>query len=163
MELFSIRSARQEDRSTIVDLWHAGWHEAHANLVPEGILEFRTVDCFWDWLGSSTDRFHVAVDGDVVGFVATNGPEIVKLYVAGNVRGTGVATALLSYGEEQISHDGILDAVLFCTAGNTRAQSFYAREGWTLSRTFADQLWLPKGTTGDFIVDTHRYEKRLNK
>ena len=48
--MVSIRSAQPEDRSAIVDIWHAGWHDAHANLVPEGILEFRTVECFWSWL-----------------------------------------------------------------------------------------------------------------
>ena len=160
--MFSIRLARPQDHAAIVDIWHAGWHDAHAKLVPEGILKFRTVECFWTWLGCSKDQFHVALDDNVVGFVATKGPEIVKLYVAADAQGTGIATDLLSYAEKQMSDDGISDAVLYCTAGNTRAQSFYLREGWVLSDTFADKLWLPETAIGEFIVDTHRYVKHLN-
>lgn len=159
--MVSIRLAQPEDHSAIVNIWHAGWHDAHASIVPEGILEFRTVGCFWTWLKCSTDQFHVAVDNNVVGFVTTKGPELVKLYVAANARGTGIASALLSHGEEKISDSGIPDAVLFCMAGNTRAQRFYRREGWALSNTFADKLWLPENATGEFVVDTHRYEKHL--
>ena len=158
----SIRLAQPKDRSTIVDIWHSGWHDAHASLVPGGILEFRTVAFFWTWLENSTDQFYVALNDGVAGFVATNGSELVKLYVDADVRGTGVATALLSYAEAQMANDGIQDAVLFCTAGNTRAQRFYSRDGWVLSDTFADKLWLPENTTDEFIVGTHRYEKHLN-
>lgn len=160
--MLSIRLAQPKDHTAIVDIWHSGWHEAHANLVPDGILEFRTVEYFWVWLESSTDQFYVALNDGVVGFVATNESQLVKLFVDADVRGTGTATALLSYAEAQMSNDGIQDAVLFCTTGNGRAQRFYSREGWVLSDTFADKLWLPENTTGEFIVNTHRYEKHLN-
>jgi ribosomal protein S18 acetylase RimI-like enzyme len=113
-------------------------------------------------LESSTDQFHVAVDGRVVGFVATNGSELVKLFVSADVRGSGIAAALLSHGERQISECGISEAVLFCTAGNTRAQRFYNREGWTLCETFPDKLWLPEKVNQEFVVATHRYEKHLD-
>lgn len=129
--------------------------------MPEDILEFRTVEYFWVWLKCSTDQFYVALNDGVAGFVAVNKSELVKLYVDADVRGTGIAKALLSYAEAQLSNNGIQDAVLLCTAGNTRAQRFYSREGWILSDTFSDKLWLPENTTGEFIVDTHRYEKHL--
>jgi len=88
----------------------------------------------------------------------------VKLYVDSNVRGKSIAAKLLSYGEKKIHNQGtgpIVDAVLFCTAGNVRAQRFYNREGWTLTKTFSDRLWLPESASGEFIVDTHRYSKQL--
>lgn len=161
-KMLNIGLAQPKDHSTIVDIWHSGWHEAHARLVPDGVLKFRKVEHFWVWLENSTDQFYVALNDGVVGFVATHESELVKLYVEADVRGTGTATALLSYAEAQTSNDGIQDAVLFCTAGNTRAQRFYSREGWILNDTFADKLWLPENTTEEFIVDTHRYKKLLN-
>ncbi len=161
LEMLNIRLAQPKDHSAIVDIWHSGWHEAHANLVPNGILKFRTVECFWVWLKCSNDKFYVALNDGVVGFVATNQTELVKLYVDTGARGNGTATALLSYAEAQMSNDGIQGAFLFCTAGNTRAQRFYSRENWILSETFADRLWLPENTAVEFIVDTHRYEKHL--
>jgi len=66
-KMLSIRPAQPKDHSTIVDIWHAGWHEAHASLVPAGVLEFRTVEYFWVWLENSTDQFYVALSDGVVG------------------------------------------------------------------------------------------------
>ena len=57
---------------------------------------------------------------------------MVKLYVAANARGTGAAAALLAFGERAIANSGETVAVLYCTAGNTRAQKFYIREGYRL-------------------------------
>ena len=157
----SLRSARPEDYSAIVDIWHTGWHGAHANLVPKGILEFRTIAHFWLWLERSTDQFYVAMDGDLLGFVALNGSELVKMYVAADAQGTGVAKTLLTYAEERMAKSGVRNAVLFCTAGNVRAQTFYGRQGWRLGDTFPDKLWLPDVKFEEFVVDTHRYEKFL--
>lgn len=158
----SIRPIRPKDRDEVIDVWHSGWHHAHAAIVPEGILRYRTIECFWAWLHGSTDKFHVAVDGVVLRFVSMQGPEIVKLYVSLNAQGTGIAAKLLSYGERELNKQGVTDGLLLCTAGNTRAQRFYDRVGWTLCKTFSDKLWLPKGVSGEFIVDTHRYQKRLS-
>ena len=97
MRLSRIRPAHPQDDPAIVDIWHDGWHDAHANIVPHGVLEFRTVEYFRLWLKRSPDQFHVALDGDVVGFVALNGSELIKLYVAAAARGTGTAQALLAY------------------------------------------------------------------
>lgn len=159
--MFDIRRAQPGDHHAIVQLWHQGWHDAHAQLVPEGVLEYRTSEYFWKWLQSSNDRFWVAVDSNVRGFVTTNGAELVKLYVAANARGTGIAKALLLHGERQIRDDGFSEAEIFCTAGNSRAENFYSREGWILSRTFQDQLWSPESTPHRFTVETRCYRKRF--
>ncbi|MFA3920210.1 GNAT family N-acetyltransferase [Ruegeria hyattellae] len=157
-----IRPLRPDDFEEVIKIWHDGWHNAHANIVPKGALRYRTIECFWSWLHCSSDKLHVAVDDRVLGFVSTQGSELVKLYVGPNARGSGIATELLSYGETEILKQGIAEAVLFCTAGNTRAQRFYDREGWTLTKTFADRLWLPDGVSGEFVVDTHQYSKQVD-
>ncbi|KZK95259.1 MULTISPECIES: GNAT family N-acetyltransferase [unclassified Pseudovibrio] len=160
--MFDIRRINSSDHDAIVQLWHQGWHDAHAQLVPEGVLEYRTPEYFRKWLQSSDDEFWVAVDGDVLGFVSANGDELVKLYVLRKARGTGIAQTLLSRAEQQIQDKGFPEAKVFCTAGNSRAEKFYIREGWSLSRTFRDQLWLPETTTRRFDVRTHCYRKKIS-
>ncbi|WP_138933014.1 GNAT family N-acetyltransferase [Roseovarius arcticus] len=158
----NIRPARAEDHSAIIKIWHAGWHDAHAHLVPEPLLKFREIEHFWLWLEGSADQFFVATSGkSIVGFVATNEAELVKLYVASGARGTGIAAALLAFGERNIADSGVTDALLYSTAGNTRAERFYRRNGWVLSETFQDALWLPEKVANMGVVDTHRFNKHL--
>ena len=104
------------------------------------------------WLDQSTDKFHVMADGDdLLGFVSVEGAEVVKLYVSAEAKGRGFARSLLGHAENLLALDGVERAELLCTAGNVRAQNFYARAGWKISRTFADGLWLPTGvSTGNF-------------
>ncbi|MEP3276428.1 MAG: GNAT family N-acetyltransferase [Stappiaceae bacterium] len=160
--MICIRRAQPDHHPAIVKIWHTGWQEAHASIVPDGVLAFRTPQYFQLWLSSSTDQFHVALHHDaVVGFVAINGAEVVKLFVAQPAQGTGTASALLSHAEKELVDKGITESTLFCTAGNTRAQRFYERECWILRETFPDTLWLPEDAAGEYVVDTHRYTKRL--
>ncbi|MBL4876394.1 MAG: GNAT family N-acetyltransferase [Cohaesibacteraceae bacterium] len=159
----NIRPARQEDHSKIIEIWHDGWHDAHSHLVPDSILEFRKIEHFWLWLGCSNDQFFVATkDDSVVGFVTTKKAELEKLYVASSARGTGIAAILLAFGEQRLADSGISDALLYCTAGNIRAQKFYCREGWILGDTFSDALWFPDEENNTVFVDTHRFEKHLD-
>ncbi|MBL4646661.1 MAG: GNAT family N-acetyltransferase [Hyphomicrobiales bacterium] len=159
--MVEIRPMAYEDYSSVVNLWHEGWHHAHAHLVPKEVLTFRTKKYFWRWLDQSKGTFWIAADNDLLGFVSTNGSELVKLYVSAEARGKGVAAALLTHGEQEISANGFIQAVLFCTAGNSRAERFYKRQKWVLDHTFLDKLWLPKRAIGQFPVDTHCYKKAL--
>jgi GNAT superfamily N-acetyltransferase len=144
-------------------MWHLGWHDAHAHLVPTGILEYRTPKYFAVWLDQSTDKFHVMADGDdLLGFVSIEGAAVVKLYVSAEARGRGFARSLLGRAEDLLAQDGVGRAELLCTVGNVRARNFYARAGWKISHTFAAGLWLPTGVSaGDFPVQTHRFTKLL--
>ncbi|MEM5542670.1 GNAT family N-acetyltransferase [Sulfitobacter sp. AS92] len=159
--MLSIRPLLSDDHRKIVDIWHRGWHDAHAGLVPKGVLNYRAIDHFWSWLHCSTDQFYVAVEGEILGFVSMQGSEIVKLYVDVQSRGNGTAAKLLSFAERRIHDQNLVDSVLFCIAGNARAERFYEREGWILTQTFSDKLWLPQNAVSVFIADTHRYTKRL--
>lgn len=160
--MLEIRLADAKDHADIVQLWHQGWHDAHADLVPSEVLAFRTPDHFAMWLKEAPDTFYVATDSELLGFVSVKAAEIVKLYVGKNARGTGVAHSLLSFAEKALFERGVREAELFCTAGNSRAEKFYEREGWSLSRSFDDALWVPEGTDRLFIVPTHRFQKALN-
>ena len=157
-----IQPAAPEDEEAIVHLWHQGWHDAHAELVPPEALVYRTKSHFRIWLKEASDTFYVARSGDnLIGFVSLMGIEVVKLYVGVGARGTGVASALLGFAEHALRQDGVSQAELFCTAGNIRAERFYIRQGWCLIDTFDDALWAPPGISQKFVVSTHRYRKRL--
>lgn len=160
--MLEIRQAETADHDEIVELWHQGWHDAHADLVPNEVLAFRSRGHFTLWLKEAQDAFFVATDDTgVLGFVSLKGAEVVKLYVSNRARGTVAAHELLSLAEELLRDAGITKAVLLCTAGNRRAERFYKREGWNLSHSFEDALWTPEGVTKKFIVSTHRFEKDL--
>lgn len=158
-----IRPLNYADRGAILKMWHLGWHDAHAHLVPPAILEYRTPEYFALWLDQSADKFHVMADGDdLLGFVSIEGAEVVKLYVSAEAKGRGFARSLLGHAEKLLALGGVERAELLCTVGNVRAQNFYARAGWKISRTFAAGLWLPTGVSaGNFPVQTHRFTKLL--
>ncbi len=160
--MVEIRPAKAADCEEIVQLWHQGWHDAHANLVPDGVLPYRSKDHFGLWLTEAEDAFFVAADDiGIVGFVSVKGAEVVKLYVSDRARGTRVAQTLLSFAEKLLSESGIARAMLLCTAGNIRAERFYARQGWELSGSYEDALWTPATSNERFFVLTHRFEKDL--
>lgn len=160
--MLDIRLAEISDHAKIIQLWHRGWHEAHTDLVPQDVLPFRTEAHFAMWLREAQDVFYVATrDTELLGFISVKGAEIVKLYLGSHARGTGAAQALLAFAEKLLRDNGVAKAELLCTAGNTRAERFYAREGWRLSDTFEADLWMPKTVAGTFKVPTHRFEKNL--
>ncbi|MGJ8583069.1 MAG: GNAT family N-acetyltransferase [Marinosulfonomonas sp.] len=159
--MIEIRPATQDDTDAILKLWHQGWHDAHAVLVPASILRFRTPEYFTLWFEQAENPFWVAAHDQVLGFVTTQGAELEKLYVAPQARGSGVATALLRHGEQMISQTGVAEAKLFCTAGNTRAERFYQRHGWAIERSFVDALWTPEATGDTVAVQTHCFRKQL--
>ena len=153
--MIDIRPARPEDRAAIVEILHHGWHDGHAHLVPPEVLPLRTLDCIDDIYGASEDTFHVAEEDDrILGFVAINGDELTKLFIARNARGSGVAERLMVHGERMIAENGFSVAKLLCQVGNVPAEKFYARTGWVEDHRGQYELWMPTGATGHFTAET---------
>jgi hypothetical protein len=72
--MLKIRPAETADHEDVVQLWHQGWHDAHADIVPSEVLAFRTKDHFTLWLKEGQDAFFVATDDTgVLGFVSVTG------------------------------------------------------------------------------------------
>ncbi|MGR6429593.1 N-acetyltransferase family protein [Rhizobium sp. PAMB 3174] len=160
----TIRPVHHGDYAPLISVWHRAWQEAYADLVPPGILAFRTPDHFSQWLAEALGEefFSVAVaGGTVLGFVSTRNDEICRLYVDQRARGSGAAQALLAYGEDELASAGCKIAKVYCLAGNTRAERFYQRQGWSLRQTVEEPLWLPEGVEGSFKALSHMYEKPL--
>ncbi|MBC7279960.1 GNAT family N-acetyltransferase [Hoeflea sp.] len=153
--MIEIRPAKPEDRAAIVEILHHGWHDGHAHLVSPEVLPLRTLECIDDIYGASEDVFYVAQEKDrILGFVAINGDELTKLFIARNARGSGVAEKLMAFGEARIAENGFAVARLLCQVGNVPAEKFYARTGWVEDHRRQYPLWMPKGATGHFTAET---------
>jgi ribosomal protein S18 acetylase RimI-like enzyme len=150
------------DTDALVALWHAGWHDAHAHLVPAAILSYRTPEHFRLWLGQSGETIFVARGACPLGFVSVRDGELCKLYIAPTARGTGIAVKLMTHAEQRIRSNGYTEAELLCLDGNLRAQRFYEREGWRLAESFPEALWLPEAETARYLVPTRRYRKAIS-
>ena len=163
MKKLDIKHAADEDRQFIVNIWHQGWHDAHHDLVPKNVIAFREVEHFHVWLDECILSTFVAWSGDtLVGFHSLDQNELTKLYVRRDARGLGMARKLLIHAENLLSNQGVLVAELFCTAGNVRAQRFYERHNWKLSKTFMDELWQPERTEYECKAMTLHYKKDLS-
>lgn len=147
------------DAPAIASLWHSGWHDAHANLVPESLVALRTPDSFLERARKHVPATTVAKsDERLTGFTMTTGDELFQLYVADEARGTGVAAALMLEAERQFAARDVTTAWLACAIGNDRAARFYEKRGWHLVGTMADELELVDGT---FSLDVWRFEKAI--
>jgi hypothetical protein len=85
--------------------------------------------------------------------------ELYQLYVSAKARGTGIARALISDGEQRIAALGIQVAWLACAIGNERAAKFYQKSGWHRTGIMTSKLPTPDGI---FPLDVWRYEKDLS-
>ena len=151
-----IRRGVAADAAPLALVWHEAWHDAHATLVPAGLVRERTVENF-------RARLNVLIaDGKVLvwgtppsGFVAVEGDELYQLMVGKASRGTGAAARLLHAGRERIGENGHCRAWLDCAVGNERARRFYEREGWTV--VGQETIDLPTAS-GAFPVRSWRME-----
>jgi ribosomal protein S18 acetylase RimI-like enzyme len=158
-----VRSARASELDRLADIWHRGWQDAHAGILPAELARHRTWESFRRRLEEALPRVRV-VDGIVgsvaepVGFCMTQDDEVYQLYVAREARGSGMAAALLADAEETLGSSGVETAWLACAVGNERAARFYERNGWRRVGNMINELPTPDGL---FPLDVWRYEKHL--
>ena len=123
-----------DDLETVLDLQQAGAIVALAEVFPQDRFPFPRESIVARWREEIADpviETYVAVDdeGDLVGFAATTGPELLHFGTRIDTWGRGVASQL---------HDVVVcwlrarasQPVLFVFAGNRRARAFYERHGW---------------------------------
>ena len=127
-----IRPAEPADMAAVADLWHEGWHDAHAGHVPDGLTAARTVAAFHERTPARVADTAVAVaaDGALEGFVMVVDDEVEQVFVARSARGGGLADRLLAEAERRVAAAGHAEAWLAVVAGNVRARRFYERQGW---------------------------------
>jgi len=154
-----VRVAEAADLDRLAEVWHEGWHEAHAHLAPPELTKLRTLQNFRGRLAAAlADTRVVGPPGAPLGFCIIQGDELFQLFVSPAGRGTGVAAALIADAEARLARNGTATAWLSCAIGNTRAARFYEKSGWHLARTMVYQAQTPTGT---FPMEVWRYEKPL--
>jgi len=154
-----IRGADRVDLDRLAEIWHEGWHEGHARVVPAELTRVRTLASFRDRLETALPDIRVAgPPGAPAGFSVVKGEELYQLYVAAPFRGTGVAVLLIEDAEARIAAAGVRTAWLACAIGNDRAARFYRKRGWRLAGTIDYQA---ETSTGRFPLRVWRFEKDL--
>lgn len=156
-----VRAADADEVEALAALWHQGWHEAHAAIVPDDLARMRTLTSFRDRLQAALTDIRVAGPrGTPLGFCFVRGDELYQLYIAAPARGVGIAAALLADAEARLAAAGFDTAWLACAIGNDRAARFYEKHGWRRARTATIEL---ETDIGPYALDIWRYEKALSE
>ncbi|MEQ6201634.1 GNAT family N-acetyltransferase [Sulfitobacter sp. HNIBRBA2951] len=151
-----IRKAVPDDVSAVAQIWHLGWHLAHAGLVDADLVALRTPAEFLE-----RSRMHLAktsvieVASSVAGFCMVDGNEVYQFYVSPDYHGCGVAAALMKGAEAAVAGPV---AWLGCAQGNERAAAFYRKAGWVNVRSCAAQV---ETLSGPRSVQEWIFEKAL--
>lgn len=131
MSDWPLRPAEPEDAPALVELWHAGWHDGHAGIVPDALAAIRTRADFVSRMPKLLPTITtVGERGAPLGFCSVVADEIYQFYVAPEARGSGLAARLMTEGEQRIATAGHAQARLDVALGNDRAIRFYAKHGW---------------------------------
>ena len=61
LETMNVRAANEADVDALAQIWHDGWHDAHARIVPAELARLRTLKSFRDrltpiWVPSAFSR-----------------------------------------------------------------------------------------------------------
>jgi GNAT superfamily N-acetyltransferase len=153
------RNAEDADIEAIARIWHAGWRDAHADILPEDLARYRTLDGFRERAKNLlADTRALGPPGALVAFYTLKGDELFQFYVDAAARGTGVASVLIADAEALLAARGVATAWLDCAIGNARAARFYEKSGWQRNGTVVSTLATPDSV---FEIDVWRYEKEL--
>jgi ribosomal protein S18 acetylase RimI-like enzyme len=136
----NVRSAEEAEIDHLAKVWHEGWHDAHARILPAELTRLRTLESFRDRLQAALPKISVVGPfAAPVGFCILKGNELYQLYVSAQARGSGVAAALLADAEARLAEAGFESAWLACAIGNERAARFYDKCGWRRTGTMVSQ------------------------
>lgn len=154
-----VRRPERSELDRLARIWHDGWQDAHATILPEALKRLRTLASFRERIeaGMADTRVTGAI-GAPLGLCSIKRDELYQLYVTPEARGTGVARALVADAEARIAEGGADRAWLACAIGNDRAARFYEKCGWHRAATVTIQLDTPNGP---FPLEVWRYEKAL--
>jgi GNAT superfamily N-acetyltransferase len=157
----NVRPAKERDLDQLAQIWYDGWHEAHAELVPEELTRLRTLESFRERLHAALPSVRVAGPaGRPAGFCVVKDDELYQLFVSAESRGSGVAAALVADAEARLAEHGVETAWLACAIGNGRAARFYEKCGW---RRASNMINYAETSDGPFPLEVWRYEKALTR
>jgi GNAT superfamily N-acetyltransferase len=157
----NVRDAEEAELDRLAAIWHEGWHDGHARVVPAELTRLRTLESFRARLQAALAGIRViGPPGAPTGFCIVKGDELYQLFVSSPSRGSGVAAALMADAEARLVESGVTTAWLACAIGNERAARFYEKCGWHRAGTMVNQC---ETEDGPFGLDVWRYEKTLTR
>ena len=155
-----VRTPEVSEIDALARIWHEGWQDAHAELLPSELARERTLESFRERLPKLlTDLRTIGEPSEPLGLSITKDDELNQFYVAAESRGKGIAKTLIDEVEHRLAANGVRTAWLACAIGNNRAARFYEKSGWHLARTFTHKIETPDGP---LAFDVWRYEKDLS-
>jgi GNAT superfamily N-acetyltransferase len=155
-----MRNAVPGEVDALAELWHSGWQDAHAHILPPELARHRTLENFRQRMREHlADVRVVGEEGRPLGFSMLKHDELYQLYVSAAARGTGLAAQLITDAEQQLSARGVRKAWLACAIGNDRAARFYAKQGWRNAGITVLDLPMPDGSA--FKLEVWRFEKEV--
>ena len=156
-----VRPAEQTEIDPLAKVWYDAWHEAHSQIVPPELTALRTLESFRGRLQAALPNVRaVGPFNEPVGFCIVKGSELDQLFVSAQVRGLGVAAALIADAEARLAESGVETEWLGCAIRNERAARFYEKCGWLRAGTMVSHL---ETTQGVFPLEVWRFEKRLRQ
>lgn len=156
---YTFQNAREEHLNDIVRIWHEGWTDAHAAIVPAELIKMRTIESLEARGNDRLDLIRVMmVDGQVAAFHMIKDDELDQFFVDRAYRGKGAAKALMADAESVFSGNNIETAWLACAIGNERAAAFYRKAGWHFMRVMPLSVHVESGS---FTLDIWRFEKQI--
>lgn len=156
---YFLEDAGKDQIPQIAAIWEAGWHEAHADIVPAELRELRSTQSFLDRADEYLENTRVACAADeVLGFCMVKDDELYQMYVSPKARGSGAAQALIADAEFRIRDAEHTVAWLACAVGNARAARFYEKTGWVNAGRQVVEL---DTSGGAFPLEVWRFQKPL--
>jgi len=148
MDDLQIREADPRDADQIAQVHVRSWQAAYRGLISQEVLDTMSVAKraeTWSEIIATPAPLHisllVAERGDrVIGWASLGAGrdpglqaqgEVYGIYVDPDEWSTGCGHALLLAAEQRIAEAGHDTAYLWVLDGNSRADTFYARHGWT--------------------------------
>jgi len=157
----NVRAAEDAEIDRLATIWHEGWHQAHAQILPAELTRLRTLENFRERLQTALPNVRVVGPlGEAVGFCIVKGDELYQLYVSVQARGSGAAAALIADAEARLAEADVETAWLACAIGNERAARFYEKSGWRRAGTV---VYHPDAAHETLALEVWRYEKRLHR
>jgi len=154
-----LRPAVSADALAVARIHVRAWQAGYRGLLPAVYLdglraEERAARYAFDRLDGPRTTVAV-IDGAIAGFATTNGDELSALHVDPDAWRRGIGSALIARARADLAAAGFFEAHLWLLVGNTRAQRFYERDGWTSDGTRrSDVVWGAQ-------VDELQFRRRL--
>lgn len=129
-----IRKFRQEDEDAIIRIWLEASSVGH-HFIPLAYWESHVKDVRDSYLPQN--ETYVYTDdstGNIVGFLTLAGDYIAGIFVTPNYHGQGIGQALMAHAKKLKTR---LELNVYIE--NTRALSFYLRQGFKISREQTDE------------------------